>query len=184
MDSEKGFTKIHFVIAAVFALTVTLGSFAGTMALTQMDAGEMSEVTGQEGIEMDLHLGSNFQIDEVDYIDGDGATGANSGSATKGVVGIHNINPTGDMALKGITVNAANGSVEVGSNNTAGQAIVIGLPNIPSGIKVSDITPGGADDTAFNANPADETGSPGSIGGFAAGGIDMAGATLEITADE
>lgn len=175
MQSDDGFTKIHFLIAAVFALTVTLGSFAGTMALTQMDEGEMSDVTGQEGIAMDLHLGSSFSIDEVDYIDGDGATGADGGSATSGVVGIHGISPAGNFALTGITVNAASSGISVGGSS--GSAIVIGLPNIPSGITVNDIGPGASDSTSFTS-----TTSP-SIGGFAAGGIDMSGATLEVTAD-
>lgn len=177
MDSEDGFTKIHFLVAAVFGLTVVLGSFAGTMALTQMDEGEMSDVTGQEGIAMDLHLGSSFAIDEVDYIDGDGATGADGGSATSGVVGIHGIEPAGNFALTGITVNAASSGIDVGGSSS--QAIVIGLPDIPSGITVSDIQPGGADSTTFTSSVGDAD----SIGGFAAGGIDMSNATLEITAD-
>lgn len=174
MDSEDGFTKIHFLVAAVFGLTVVLGSFAGTMALTQMEEGEMSDVTGQEGIMMDLHLGSSFAIDEVDYIDGDGV----GGTGSPGVVGIHGIEPAGNFALTGITVNAASSGVAVGSA-TSTQAIVIGLPDIPSGITVNDIQPGGATQGSFTSS----VGNADSIGGFAAGGISMSGATLEITAD-
>ncbi len=108
MESEKGFASLHYVIAAVFALTVALGAFAGTMAMESMTESEMSEVEGQEGIAIDLRLGNSndFKINEVRYTDGDGST---VGSTDAGNIGIHNISSVGTstaLNLNGITIDA------------------------------------------------------------------------------
>jgi hypothetical protein len=174
MHSEDGFASLHYVIVAVFALTVALGAFAGTMAMESMTEAEMSEVEGQEGIAMDLRLGSSFQIDEARYTDADGWSGA--ATPTSGAIGFHQILPSGDLALNGITIDADASAQAEGAANAG--AIVIGLPQIPSGIKVGGITPGSATTSSFNATPTNE-----SIGGFAVGGINMTGANLVISAN-
>lgn len=146
----------------VFGLMVIAGSFGTTHAMTSMTEDEMSGVTGQEGLEMDLHLGSSFSIDEIDYKDADGYTGA-SGNA--GVVGIHGISPTGSFDIEGITVDA-DPSVSVGG--TTQGAVVVGIPSVPSGITIDAIDPGGGDDATISATPEGN-----SLGSVTIGGINV-----------
>lgn len=171
MTQEDGFSNLHFLVAAVFAVTVALGSFAGTMAMTSMNEGEMSEVTGQEGINMDLHLKSSLTF-SVLWQDQDGATNAGN---TTGIVGLHGITPTGSLDITGLTIDA-DGSTQVGSST--GGAIVIGIPSVPSGIAITDIDPGGAGSSDFGAS------STNSIGSVKVGGISGTdGSRVEIAAN-
>lgn len=178
MDLENGYSTVHVMIALCFGLIVALGSYTGTSALTSLDESEMSEVTGQEGIEMDLHLGGDLTINEVNYFDDDGHS---AGSGSAGVVGLHNIQSTAassaTVAFEGITLDADAG-VTVNGNST--EAIVIGIPTITEGLKVTDIAPA-ADvptTTGWSAAPSPGTNS---MGGIAIGGVDMGETRLEIS---
>lgn len=166
-------TNVHYILAGVIGLAFIAGSFATTSAMTSLSDDEMSSVTGKQGIEMDLHLGSSFQIDEVDWKDDDGYTGA-GGNA--GVVGLHAISPSGTFSIEGITIDA-DSSVDVGG--TSQSAIVVGIPSIPSGITVGAVDPGGGDETAISPTPEGD-----SIGSFTVGGVSVGSSSrVEIAAN-
>jgi hypothetical protein len=171
---EDGFGKLHFLIAAVFAVTVALGSFATVQALTSMSDDAMSDVTGQEGIIMDLEIGGSFQFDAL-WKDDDGSAG------NSGVVGLHGITPSGsNLNILGITVDADAGVALESTATTGGTrgAIVIGIPSIPSGITVTDVDPGQATMGSFPGS------SSNSIGSVAVGGItNVSGAEIQIGAN-
>lgn len=180
MESEDAFSNLHYVIAIVFGLAVAVGSFSGTWAMTSMNNSQMSEVTGQEGIEMDLHIGGNFAINEVNYIDDDGHT---NGAQTQGIVGMHNIQSTAQssasVAFEGITLDAE-GSIMINHNST--QGIVIGVPDVSDGLVVRDIA--AEDDTVSTSgwSPSKATDSgANSMGGVAIGGVNTGGTRLEIS---
>ncbi|MFB6344462.1 MAG: DUF6160 family protein [bacterium] len=175
MESEEGFTKIHFVVAAVFALTVALGSFAGVAALSSLSDSEMSEVTGQQGIKMDVNLSSSFSFDAF-YQDADGPAGTSTG----GSIGLISVSPTSTLNVNGVTVDATTGA-SLGSSGVTGgtsNAIVVGIPTIPSGIKVSTINPGGAG-TSLSSG-LDGTDNIGAVG---IGNFNVTDASIEIGAN-
>lgn len=145
MDSS--INSFTIVLSVVFGLVVISGSFVATSALTPLNSDQMRDVHGQEGIEFDLHLGSSFQIDEIDWTDGDGAPSA-SGNA--GTVGFHAISPTGSLTLEGVTVDADD-SVTVGG--TTQSAIVIGIPSLSNGLTIGAIDPGGGDPNTISPTP-------------------------------
>lgn len=154
------------LLTAVFVLTLVVGSIAPGWALEAMNEDEMEDVTGQEGIVMDVNLQSNFEIGEAQYTDADGDDG------DQGIVGIHKISPESTMDITGITIDA-DGSQSVGGSPQG--AIVVGVPNISSGLKV-DVVPGG-DDSAFSSSIS----SGNSMGTFGIGDITSSGTTIEIS---
>ncbi len=173
MDFEKGYSTLHFLIAAVLMITVALGSFATVTALESMAESEMSEVTGQEGMVVDIHLSSTFKINNVLWQDNTGATAAGN---TTGVLGLFSISPTGstELLLNGVTIDA-DGATSVGTSTTG--AVVIGIPNIPTGIQLGDVDPGNT--TLGTTTDA----STNSIGAFELNGINSAGSRVEVAAN-
>lgn len=141
-------------------------SFSAAHALTSMSEQEMSDISAQEGIAMDLHLDSSFTIGEAQYIDEDGADG------NEGIVGIHNVSPEGSLDLEGITIDA-DGAQTVGGS--ARGAMVIGIPDINSGFQFS-VVPGG-DDDQFSTGITNGT----SMGSFGLGDITSGGTNIEVS---
>jgi len=145
---------------------ILLTSLTTAHALSSMSEEEMSDISGQEGIAMDLHLDSSFTIGEAQYIDDDGDDG------DKGIIGMHNVSPEGSMDLEGITIDA-DGAQTVGGNT--GGAVVIGMPDVNSGIRFS-VVPGG-DDDQFTTSITNGT----SMGSFGLGDITSGGTNIEIS---
>lgn len=166
MDFEE-WGSVHFLMAGVFALALTLGSFAVTAKMQSLSDDQMSDVSGQEGIVMDMHM-SGFAIQEVTLKDADGYSTGQSGALS-----LHNIQFTGAGDFTGVTVDF-DGSTTVGGTNQG--AIVVGLPNIPDGIKVGNIVPGDGDATTVQA-----TDSGNSLGTGLIGGVEGSGSKVEIS---
>lgn len=176
MDSDTIFNGLSYVVAAAFGLTVALGSFAGASAMTAMSNAEMSTITGQEGIVQDIHLDEGFEV-SVLWEDGDGAEASAPGNQA-GVVGLHNITPTQDVNIEGLTIDASN-NVDVGGQTQG--AIVIGLPTIEAGITVQDVTLGPSNVSVTDDSISDDD----SIGSLTIGGLEgVGGSKIEIAAND
>lgn len=156
---------ISFMAFVAFSIALLAGFWTTGWTLEAMNEDEMEDVTAQEGIVLDINLTSSFEIGEAQYVDSDGADG------DQGIVGIHGISPESSMDISGITIDA-DGAQTVGGVSQG--AIVIGVPDISSGLKV-DVVPGG-DDTAFSSSI--NNGS--SMGTFGIGDITSSGTTIEV----
>lgn len=168
-NNEDGQGRVSLVVMAAFVLSVMLGSYAGVKALTAMSEDEMGDVSGQEGITLDISIQSSFTVGEMQYVDNDG------NGNTRGVVGIKNISPQSALDISGLTIDA-DGATTVGG--TQGGAIVLGIPSVASGVRVG-VVPGG-DDLAFDGAT---TGGGNSMGEFGMGDISgVSGTTIEVAA--